>query len=96
MLRFVLFSFLAFPIRNLRILDDINFNENLNNVLCSLGTIGYFIPKILKKEEKICDVDDDCPLVLRCCQIGKKKYCCSPNNFVKMDLAYSKEHVYPS
>mgnify|MGYP001479715933 CR=1 FL=1 len=92
MLRFVLFSFLTIPIRNLRVINDIDFNENLNNVLCSLGTIGYFIPKILKKE-KICDVDDDCPLVLRCCQIGKKKYCCSPNNFVKMDLAYTNEHI---
>ena len=95
MLRFILLSFLTIPMRDIRIINDVNFNENLHNVLCSLGAMGVLIPKILKKDE-ICEVDDDCPLIMRCCQVGKKKFCCTPNNFVKMDLAFSHEYIHPS
>lgn len=92
MLRFILFSFLALPLNKVNIVDDIEFNNNLNNIVCSIGAAGYLIPKFLRKDE-ICETDDDCPLIMRCCQVGKSKYCCTPNNFVKMDLAFSKQHI---
>lgn len=95
MLRFVLFSFLALPINRFNIADDIEFNNNLNNIVCSISAIGYILPKFLKKDE-ICETDDDCPLIMRCCQVANSKYCCTPNNFVKMDMAFSNPSTEPN
>jgi hypothetical protein len=92
MLRFVLFSFLTLPLQNFRIAENAEFNNELHNVLCTIGTLVYFVPKIMKNNE-ICEKDDDCPLIMRCCQVGIKKYCCTPNNFVKMDLAYQEKKI---
>ena len=92
MLKFVLLSFLALPLNRVNIVDDIEFNNNLNNIVCSIGAVGYLIPKFLKKDE-ICETDDDCPLIMRCCQVATKKYCCTPNNFVKIDMAFSKQPI---
>ena len=81
----------ALPFQALRI-QDVEFNNYLNDVLISIGTIGYFLPKYFK-QEKICKIDNDCPDIMRCCEVGPKKYCCSPNNFVKMNLAFSNKEV---
>ena len=81
----------ALPFQALRI-QDVEFNHYLNDVLVSVGAIGYFLPKYFK-QEKICKIDDDCPDIMRCCEIGQKKYCCSPNNFVKMNLAFPNKEV---
>lgn len=59
-----------------------------------LSPILLLIPKMFKHNE-ICEKDDDCPLVMRCCQIGEKKYCCTPNNFVKMSLAFQDQEIQP-
>jgi hypothetical protein len=71
---------------------DVNFNEQLNTALVSITTIGYFIPRLLRNNE-ICKTDDDCPLIMRCCEIGKDKYCCTPNNFVKLQYSYLDEKI---
>tara|TARA_B100000035_G_scaffold315367_1_gene335535 strand:- start:1262 stop:1579 length:318 start_codon:yes stop_codon:yes gene_type:complete len=100
MLKYILFSFLTLPIQNVRQINnvvrmnnvDIEFNQDLNYIVTTIGAIGYFLPKLLRNNE-ICDVDDDCPLIMRCCEIGKTKYCCTPNNFVKMELSYLTEPV---
>lgn len=72
--------------------SDIDFNEQLNTVLVSITTIGYFVPKFLRNNE-ICKTDDDCPLIMRCCEIGKDKYCCTPNNFVKLQYSYLDQEI---
>ena len=94
MIRLFLLTFLAnIPFQNLHIFDnDIAFNNDLHNILCSVGTLGYLLPKFMKNNE-ICNTDDDCPLIMRCCEVGLKKYCCTPNNFVQTNLAYMKEPV---
>lgn len=71
---------------------DYEFNNDLNYIVTSIGFMGYFIPKLLRKRE-MCIIDDDCPLIMRCCKVGKQNYCCTPNNFVKMDLAYLPETI---
>ena len=81
--RFFLISFLTIPFKNLKIeQSDLDFNDALNNIVTSLGAIGYLLPKILKNNEK-CKTDDDCPLIMKCCEVGLIKYCCSPNNYIK-------------
>lgn len=91
--KFFLFCFISIPSRIVKIEQpDIDFNNSLNNILSTLTAIGYILPKILKNNE-ICDVDEDCPLIMRCCEVGKKKYCCSPNNYIKLNLAYQEQNI---
>ncbi len=100
MLRFILFSFLTLPIQNVLRLNnvvrmnnvDVDFNQDLNYIVTSIGAIGYILPKLLRNNE-ICNTDDDCPLIMRCCEVGIKKFCCTPNNFVKIELSYLTEPV---
>ena len=91
--KLLLFSFISIPFNKLKIeQSDIDFNDALNNVLTSVTVIGYFIPRLLKNNER-CVTDDDCPFIMRCCEIGLSKYCCSPNNYIKLDLAYQKQEI---
>lgn len=94
MFKLLFMTFLTIPLQNvLRINNvDYDFNNDLNYIVTSIGAMGYFLPKILRNNE-ICKTDDDCPLIMMCCQVEKKNYCCTPNNFVKMDLAYLTEPV---
>ena len=94
-LKLFIFSFLSLPLKNVRIEQtDVDFNNALNSVVTTVGAIGYFVPKLLRNNE-ICRTDDDCPLIMRCCEIGIKKYCCTPNNFVKMSLAFQDQEIQP-
>ena len=72
------------PFQVLRV-QDVEFNNYLNDVLVSIGTLGYFLPRYFK-QEKSCREDDDCPDIMRCCEVGIKKYCCSPDNYIKLKL----------
>ena len=91
--KILFFSFISIPLNRLQIDNaDIEFNNMLNNMLTSITTIGYFLPKLLKHNEK-CTTDDDCPFIMRCCEIGLNKFCCSPNNYIKLDLAYQKQGI---
>ena len=45
------------------------------------------------KKEKICNTDDDCPDIMRCCEIGLRKYCCTPNNFVKLSFSFENQPI---
>ena len=91
MLRIIIFSFLTLPLQRLQYVNqpDIEFNQYLNNVVTTIGAMGFIVPKMFRNNE-ICNTDEDCPLIMRCCEIGVKKFCCAPNNFVKMDLAHLK------
>ena len=93
MFKLFIVSLLALPIQNLRIApEDIGFNNDLNNILMSIGTIGYFMPKFLRNNE-ICKNDDDCPLIMRCCEVGLQRFCCTPNNYIKLKPAFIKETI---
>jgi hypothetical protein len=87
--KILVFSFISIPLNRLQIDNaDIEFN----NMLTTITTFGYFLPKLLKHNEK-CATDDDCPFIMRCCEIGLSKYCCTPNNYIKIDLAYQNQEI---
>jgi hypothetical protein len=87
--KILVFSFISIPFNILK-LD--NADIEFNNILTSITTFGYFLPKLLKHNEK-CVTDDDCPFIMRCCEIGLNKFCCSPNNYIKLELAYQKQGI---
>ena len=90
MLRLFLFSLLAVPFQRFKITpSDYDFNNELNNVVVSISALGYLLPKFLKVS-KPCKKDEDCPLVMRCCEVGPNNYCCSPNNYIVMHLGIMK------
>ena len=90
--KFLLYSFAIFPFQILRMEPDIEFNENLNNILMSIGTVGYFIPKLFRNNEK-CKTDEDCPFIMKCCEVGLTRFCCSPNNYIKLKPSFIKEPI---
>ena len=93
--KFLIYSFAVIPMQNLRMNADIDFNENLNNILMSVGTVGYFLPKLFRNNEK-CYNDEDCPLIMKCCEIGLTRFCCTPNNYIQLKPAFVKETVKES
>ena len=66
--------------------QDIDFNEYLNNILVTLGFIGYALPKAIQKI-KTCESDDDCPSELHCCDVETTKFCCTPDNYLKISAS---------
>lgn len=52
-----------------------------------IGLIGT-IPFIFRNRDN-CEVDEDCPFIMKCCIIGLEKYCCTPNNYIKLEPAYN-------
>ena len=67
-------------------------NHNVNNIVPAFVTILSALPIIFKNNEP-CQNDVDCPYIMRCCQIGEEKFCCSPNNYIKLEYAYAKEII---
>jgi len=64
--------------------------HNNNEYVNILGFTLLLIPIILRNGE-ICTSDFDCPYkLMKCCQIGNIKYCCTPDNFIKLEFAYTK------
>ncbi len=98
MFRLVFLLFLTFQNKNKNLnkvkitQEDLDFNNQLNQIVLSSAALGYLIPKILKKGE-YCEKDDDCPLIMRCCEVGKYNYCCTPNNFVKLTYAFAPQNI---
>ena len=57
-----------------------------------VGIIILTIPMMFKKGEQ-CKIDNDCPSIMRCCQIGKTNFCCSPHNYIKIETSYVNEYL---
>ncbi len=71
------------------VLYDNYFNNDLIN---GLGIAIVTLPSLLKEGER-CYKDEDCPFIMKCCKIGSNNFCCSPNNFISVDLAYNKQFI---
>ncbi len=87
MLRIILTAFLALPIQRFQVA-----NNDFVDYLTNLTPLLLLIPTMTRHNE-ICQTDDDCPLIMRCCEIGQDKYCCTPNNFVKMSYAFQNQEI---
>ena len=79
-----------------------NFTDKINLFDNNINTDNYIpkiffvtllsLPIIYRNGEK-CISDEDCPNIMKCCQIGNIKYCCTPNNYVKLEFSYIKNYV---
>jgi len=84
MFKILLTIFLTLPLQRLHVVDN-----DLTNYLTKLTSLILLIPTVTRHNDN-CKTDNDCPLIMRCCEVGIKKYCCTPNNFVKMGLYQNK------
>ena len=89
MLKLILTAFLAFPLQRLQVV-----NNDIVDYLTNLTPLFFLIPTLTRHNDN-CKTDDDCASIMRCCEVGVKKYCCTPNNFVKIKLAYQNEYLKP-
>lgn len=72
--------------------QDNNLSQD-DNLIKFLGFTLLSLPYIFRNGE-ICESDTDCPhKFMKCCQIGNYKYCCTPNNYIKLEFAYAKKFV---
>lgn len=76
---------------NLKIISNENISENIFNTN-TLALLFIMLPYIYKNGEN-CNTDDDCPHIMRCCKIGTDNYCCTPNNYIKLEYAYIKNYI---
>lgn len=82
MIKLLLLSFVTLPIQN----------HNYNNIIPTVATIFSMLPIIFRNNQP-CQNEDDCPYIMKCCQIGDNKFCCTPNNYIKLEYAYVKEII---
>ena len=82
--------------KHYNILYDIQLinEETINQIVKGLGFVILTTPNFMKDGEK-CNIDDDCPNIMRCCQIANRKYCCNPNNYINLEPAYIKQYIEP-
>jgi len=64
-----------------------------NDLINGLGIVAITVPQIIKQYNGNCNIDNDCPLMQRCCKVVDKKYCCNPNNYLNIDYAYNKQFM---
>ena len=86
MIRLLLTAFLALPVHRFEV------NKDIADYFAELTPLLVLLPTFVRHNE-ICKTDEDCPLIMRCCEVGTNKYCCTPNNFVKMNLAYQDQEI---
>ena len=75
--------------RNTKVLDTYLDNELING----LSIVAVTIPAFINQHKGNCNIDNDCPLMQRCCKVGENKYCCNPNNYLNIDYAYNKQFI---
>lgn len=82
--------------RNNNILHDTQLinEETINHIVKGLGFVILTTPTFMKEGDK-CNHDDDCPNIMRCCQVATRKYCCTPNNYINLEPAYIKQYIEP-
>lgn len=67
-------------------------NNDYVDYITNLTPLLFLIPTMTRHNE-ICKDDEDCPMIMRCCEVGTNKYCCTPNNFVKMSYAFHNQDI---
>lgn len=68
-------------------------NINTDNYLDKIFFVSLLSLPIIYRNGEKCNLDEDCPHIMKCCQIGNLKYCCTPNNYIKLELAYVKNYI---
>ena len=68
--------------------------ETINEFVKGLGFV-ILTTSTFTKHGGNCNIDDDCPNIMRCCQVATRKYCCSPNNYINLEPAYIKQYIEP-
>ena len=95
MLRLLLTALLVIPLHSFRAIPAQRFqveSKDFVDYLTTLTPLFILISTIFRHNE-ICKTDDDCPLIMRCCEIGHDNYCCTPNNFVKLTYAFQNQEI---
>jgi len=85
-------AFIKTPIKkkiNIKLYDTYLDNDLING----LGIVAVTIPVFINQHKGNCNIDNDCPLMQRCCKVGENKYCCNPNNYLNIDYAYNKQFI---
>ena len=90
MLKLILTAFFTFPLQRLQVA-----NNDFVDYLTNLTPLMLMIPTLCRHNDN-CEKDDDCALIMRCCEVGVKKYCCTPNNFVELKPSYLPEAISES
>ena len=81
------------PIKNNPLYSQFNLDdESLSTIANGVGIMTLYLPTIMRHNEP-CSTDDDCPFIMRCCELGEHQFCCTPNNYIKMAYAYSNQFV---
>ena len=91
MLRILLTTFLVLPLQRLQIFQQVN--NNVVEYLATLSPLLILIPSLTRNNQK-CKNDDDCPFIMRCCEVGVNKFCCTPSHF-RIENKHNLTHAHP-
>ena len=80
-------------VKNKPLYSQLNLDEDsLSTIANGVGIITLYLPTIMRHNEP-CSTDDDCPFIMRCCELGEHHFCCTPNNYITMAYAYRNQFI---
>lgn len=89
-LRLLITSFFVFNPRppNIAVIDQELYD--FANIIGFAGLTALLFPKIrFNNKNQPCQTDNDCPGIKKCCQMYFEKFCCSPDNYIKIEPNYA-------
>ena len=91
--RFLLANFLLIVRPRVQFIDQeiIDFS----NLVGLAGMTALLLPNLKFRQNKSCNDDNDCFGFKRCCQVYFEKFCCDPDNYIKIEpkFAYNSQQI---
>lgn len=80
-------------VKNKPLYSQLNIDDDsLTTIANGVGLMTLYLPTIMRHNEA-CSTDEDCPFIMRCCELGQHNFCCTPNNYIKLSYAYSNQFI---
>lgn len=68
---------------------------DFSNLVGLAGLTALVIPNLKFRQNKSCNDDSDCFGFKKCCQVYYEKFCCDPDNYIKIEpkLAFATQQI---
>lgn len=63
--------------------------NDFSNVISLAGITALLLPNIRFGKNPLCNKDDDCFGVKKCCELNKERFCCDPEKYYQINPKFN-------